>query len=475
MPFKVSVSLGADTIKNPTFTRVTIRHTHQVASGIQGTPTIGMTIADCFIRMNDGHGILIGNDTHIINTTSITRKVSGGPGSDDNAGVVGNGKSGLRIERSFLEGRLAGVQLKNNCTDVRIIDSVLNGSHYGFQSKCGDDIEVIRCTISGDSARGNEGGIPPTPYHGVFIEDKTGCEPGALRFVNCDISARSNKRNQSAFGVYVENAPASTDGPVTFENCTITAFQEAPTGETDTAQSFGVRADEADSIALIGGSISSSDGDEREPDQYDIRCPTPLLPDGEIAISTSGTEFSKWFGPVGAAVAPVPVVQRTIGVPAAASAVVYGPTTLPATEQEVTTLLTNPSGYRVLNVTLSQAHAASYTLVVIGTNAAGERIADAIIVSQGQTSAAGVKPFNTVTKLIVQAGSGTVSVGTTDTLGLKFPIESIAAVQQQGRMAAASTGYTIGSPGTVVASRSTVAVAPITTGDSLEWAARASE
>ncbi|MCC7389501.1 MAG: right-handed parallel beta-helix repeat-containing protein [Phycisphaerales bacterium] len=470
IPVRFSGSLAADSIVDPTFTRVCIRHTNQVNAGIQGGPSLRMTITDCDLYKLDGHGIIAGNDTHITNTTTVTRKVTAGPGDNDNAGVSANGTSGLRIENSFLEGRLAGVQLKSDCSDVIITNSILYGSHYGLRSECGDRIEVSGCSISGDSSRGQLSAVPQLQYHGVSVDDKEGCEPGVIVFTNCEIEGRSLVGDIDAHGVYIEAAPGSADGPVRFEGCVIRAEQGAA-APADPGRSFGARADEADSITLVGGTVSSVDIDERETDQYDLRGPDGGTVQG---IAVAGTEFSKWYGPVGAAVAPSPMVQRTITVPAASNTGVNGPTTLTGSEQTITGFITQPQGYRVLKLTLSQTQGADFTAIVIGDNAAGERIADAIEVSAGQTSAQGAKPFLGVTKIILPAGSGTASIGTTDILGLEFPVASGAAVQQQGKMASAGTAYTIGAPGTVYPAHATVDAATITTGDSFEWAIRAS-
>ena len=473
--FRIPLAVTQDAVTSVEILGVTARSTGHGGGGIHAASTKGLRVVNCDFLLHDGMAIRVGNDATIDASSFITRTISAASAGDDNAGLIADGVTNLAVGNSHLEARKHGVLLTGDCTGVRIEGCVLNGSHFGLRTECGDDIEVVASAISGDSSRGNDGNINPTHYHGVSIVDDTGCGPGVIRFTNCEIVARSEEdERQDAYGVYVEAAPSAADGPVTFENCTISALQAAPAGETDVAECFGIRADEADAVSLIGGSVSSFDGDERETDQFDIRCPNPPLSGVATAIALSGVECSKWFGPVGAAVAPTPAVQRTIAVPAASNTAVNGPTTLTGSEQTITGFITQPQGYRVLKLTLSQTQGADYTAIVIGDNAAGERIADAIKVSAGQTSAQGAKPFLGVTKIILPAGSGTASIGTTDILGLEFPVASGAAVQQQGKMASAGTAYTIGAPGTVDDLYATVDVSTITTGDSFEWAVRAS-
>ncbi|MCC7390462.1 MAG: hypothetical protein IT431_17045 [Phycisphaerales bacterium] len=465
--FRVPLSVAQDAVTNVEVLGVVGRGTGHGGGAIYAPSTDGMRVVGCDFLLHDGNSLSVGNNATIDSSSFITRTVSTVNAGNDNAGLVADEVTGLVVRNSLLEARKYGVNLKGDCDAVRIEGCVLRGSHFGLRTQCGDGIEIVGSMILGDSSLGVESSQNPPDVHGVCVETISGCDPGVIRFTNCEIVANSGDRRLSAYGVYVKAAPSPTDGPVTFENCTVSSSQAAPAGQVDIAQCYGVAADEAASIEMIGGSVSAADGDEREHEQYDLRCPTS-------GIAISGTEFSKWLGPIGAAVAPSPMVQRTIAVPAASNTAVNGPTTLTGSEQTITGFITQPQGYRVLKLTLSQTQGADYTAIVIGDNAAGERIADAIKVSAGQTSAQGAKPFLGVTKIILPAGSGTASIGTTDILGLEFPIASGAAVQQQGKMAPAGTAYTIGAPGTVDDLYATVDVSTITTGDSFEWAVRAS-
>lgn len=417
--------------------------------------------------------VTVGTDTQIIDSSIVVDRNSvDSPFAEyDSAGVYGNGISGLRIANSRIIGLGWGIRLDNNCRDVQVSHSTLTGTHFGVFLECGDGISFNHCMITADSA-GNNPAINPPDYHGVFIGNKDSaptCEPGAIRFSNCTIAATSNYDNLDARGVYIRAAPSSASGPVVFRDCNISArvtVVDADDGHE--ARAYGVIADETGSAALDGGSIVTRDADEREDIQYDVYNNSP-----GIAIATTGVRYTKWKGPVGAAVQPDAVTQRIIGVSVVSDTAILPATGLTTSEQTIATGITQPDVYRVLSVKGNQA-GMTQKVYIIGRNWGNERITD-VLTLNGTTPVYGAKAFRSVDKIILpaQSASGqTVAVGNSSKLGLYQPVNASADVLQQGRKAAAATSYTLETVGTVDATNATIDVGvavPIAPGDSFEF------
>ena len=84
---------------------------------------------------------------------------------------------------------------------------------------------------------------------------------------------------------------------------------------------------------------------------------------------------SKWKGPIRSAGRQRSIVQRTINVGVPSDTAVLGYTDLTASEQTITTGITNPDVYRVLKV--KRGHSTGeQTFTIIGTNFAGATITD---------------------------------------------------------------------------------------------------
>lgn len=91
-----------------------------------------------------------------------------------------------------------------------------------------------------------------------------------------------------------------------------------------------------------------------------------------------------------------------------------------STQPAVTAGITNPAVPRCLSIT-GNAGGIAGNVVITGTDMAGATITDTIALS-GTSTVAGVKAFATVTSIAypvqTNAGTDTVSIGTTDKLGL---------------------------------------------------------
>lgn len=108
--------------------------------------------------------------------------------------------------------------------------------------------------------------------------------------------------------------------------------------------------------------------------------------------------------------------------PAASNNLVLAATTLTASTQTATTGLTNPAVPRALSVTGNAAGIAG-NVVITGTNIKGDVITETLALS-GTSTVQGSKAFATVTSIQLpaktNASGDTVSVGTTNKLGLPF-------------------------------------------------------
>jgi hypothetical protein len=454
---------------------VTIEKSGLGLPAIHGHKCTRMRISECRAFIVDGNAVSVGDDCRITDSVIIVDERFGeGGGHDDTAAIKGTARTGLRVSGCKLEARLQGMTL-SECSDVVVSDCELLGSHSGVSLNCGDDILFQNCTIVADSAKG----IHQTPYYEAYNGVQIGaaqCEPGSIRFVGCRIRAHSAIDNHSANGVYVNAAPDPSDGPVQFIDCSISSDVTVIDEEHEhQARAFGVVGDEADAVALIGGSVTSSDADEREDDQFDLANNAA----SGLGIRVSGTKLSKWKGPIGAAGRQKSVVQRTIDVAAPSAVAILASTPLTEEEQPNVTPDHQPDVYRVLSVR-GKVGGMTQDVYIVGTDWGGNPITDKITLDGTTNPVEGVKPFKTVDHIILPARSAIgqqVSVGTTTKLGLQFPISAVSDVQQLGKKASNENSYTLISIGqdAVDAVYATVDVGTIAADDSFEWAVLASE
>ncbi len=478
--FALRLASGSEGSKDLNLDGVVIRAT-QGGNLIDAALAATLRMNNCDILNVDANFLVaVGDHTTITNCSLVIDKDFGPNriGHDDGAAVQAAGKSGLCISSSRLHGREGGLRLLKNCRDVVVSNCELGGVFYGVRLECGEDIQLQNCRLVADERLRRRDDPNPPPelppqYAALWIDDRQtdpACQPGRIRLAACDLHAVNEQdQDRSVFGVLASAAPTAAAGPVRLSECTIEArLLDA----TSNGRCFGAAALRAPALALLGGAVTSLDADEREPNQFDLFNNVPLFP--STAIAVSGTRFSKWRGPIGPAVQASSLVQRVVNVAAAADDAVLAATALTASEQEITTGITNPDVYRVLSVRGNQA-VMNQTVIVVGTNAAGESIADAITLV-GTTAASGVKPFRSVRKIILppQSGPGQqVSVGTTTWLGLPVPFSSTTDLLQQARLAVGAGSYTVEPPGSLNPTWSTVDVGTIIAGDSFEFTVQA--
>lgn len=108
-------------------------------------------------------------------------------------------------------------------------------------------------------------------------------------------------------------------------------------------------------------------------------------------------------------------------VSAATAGAVMASTNGSASNQTITTGLTNPDVPRVLAVTLGGSGFSADSVVISGTNVEGKKITDTIVYTSSTGQVVGLLVFKTVTSVLLKGtlgASATVTVDTTNQLGL---------------------------------------------------------
>lgn len=445
-----------------------VRGTHQGTGDIGLTNTTDARLVNVDVVTEDANVLEAGTDTYIAHSTIMVANRFGSAVSDgdDTFAVKVDGKSGLRVYQCDLQARLYGVWITGGADDIIISNSTITGAHSGLRIDGGADVRVSGCTILASSEIGNSS--VHSEYVGVHLKKDGTTDPSEVVFDSCKISAHSAETADDATAIVADSGVA---GATLFINCDIHAEQTATA--TNTATAYGVRADTADAIHLIGGSITSGDADDTETDQYDIKNESWNANPAVIPIRTSSVQFSKWLGPIGAVRGPRAVAQRVLDVADADDDAVLSATALTGTTQVITTGITNPDTYRALTAT--GGGGATGTATIVGTDWSGAQIADTVTIDGDPTN----KPFRTVTKVILPAGGAgeTVSIGTSKILGLQFPIDDTSVLDQSRKITVQSKSvYAVESLGTVDANYATVDVAAtdLTTPQDLQWSANRS-
>jgi len=456
----IVVNQGNQVPRNMVFENLTIEASGSGNVGIDSTVAEGVTIRNCSISTGvtsgDGHGILPGSSTSIIDTT-IT------PNGSGRHGVLAVDETALTMQGCTITAPSAAVRLEMGSTygAVTLERCVLTGGSIGFDIFGGDSLLMTDCVVSA-AGLGAVSGVR-------FSSDGTHPLGSLLAFSN-KISAISTGAGQTVRGVEAISAPADPKNQMRFENCEISATSKNATA----GQVAGVWAGQADAVVVVGGKVSSASVDasgvhvNEAANVYDLE---NAASGGGLGIRVSGAEISKWKGGIRPAERPRPVIQRTINV-AAAGGTIHAGVPLGSVPTAPTG---QPGVYRVLSIRGNDP-SMSGNVYIVGTDWGGNPITD-VIALNGQSVVQGVKPFKAVTWIVVPSGSSsyTVAVSTTNKLGLYKPISAETDVIQQGRKAQSASSYTLEpSVGTVDAVYATVNVA-VTAGDSFEWALLASE
>ena len=425
-----------DEAENVTITGLFVRKPSFGGRGIEAEFATNLTVENCDILAHDGDGLIVGPNTIVRDSSIVVRKDYGsddgcGSSEDDKPGVTVKGSiDGVVFDNCYLEGRLAGVTIGSGASDVTILASEMRGGTAGVSINGASDVSIANSSLDGDSALGLGTGIPAPQHYGLRVYGTT----SNITVASSVLTAISTTA-RDAMGVMVGDAPS--DRPLQVLDCVITARVSG------TGVAHGARSDAVEGLALIGGSVDALDADERQTDLYDLYNPTE---DNEIHVRTTGTTFSRWFGEIGAAVGEEVDVQRVVNIPSAGNATVLAATTLQAAERAITANITSPYAYRVLSVTGNRP-LMNGSVIIIGKDWGNRPIADSIIVS-GTITSKGVKAFRFVDKIILPPwtttlNGETISIGTTETLGLHAPISGAGDLLQIGQKASAASAYTL--------------------------------
>lgn len=439
--------------------------------GIYAPEVQDLRIANTRVKTADGHGIEIvkptdGSAPENITMTGVTVDAAG----SDQVGVRLFAAEHVTIDNSRINSEYNdGIDVFGDSQNVTVRGCEIRAGESGVRILLGDRILLSGCHIMADNSTSDA-----TNLVGLFYDRLSGppVPQGPTDIVAMDCRIEAVGAGTSAETSYVTTAvQTDTETYPRVVNCQIvaTAAKDAVYGV------FGGGGSNLDSnVMVLGGVITTGCSDEKQTEVWDLRRQNPSGGTGHVLVS--GTRFSKWRGVIESAERPRSAVQRTINVLAPSTNEILSTTLLTDAEQEVVSGFSSPDVYRVLSAT-GTAAGMDQDVYIIGTDWAGSQITDKITLN-GTSTVAGVKPFQTVTKIILPArnnGTQGVMIGYTAELGLQSPVSATSDVLQQGRKASAATAYTLESLGTVNVAYATIDVSSITNADSFEWAVLASQ
>lgn len=477
----IEIVKGTAVPKDITIEGVTIRAGGDGMNGMDGAVATDVRVFDCDIETEEvqnagagGYGMDIGDRWTIQNVTVNAQADAVPPQA---SGIRMTGVDGVTIENSQISSTHSrGLWIIADSQNVTVRDSQISGGSDGVRILLGDHILLDSCHIVADNSE-SDYSYPV----GLFYDRPSGSggqfSPTDIVAVGCRIEVIAT----SASTVQAVGVQSDTETFPRLLNCEIiaTAVKSAVYGVYGGG---GMGFDP--NIVVIGGSITTrvddgdpnSNEDEKQTEVWDLRQDNPTGGTGSVLVS--GTRMSKWSGPIQSAERPRAVIQRTIDVSVADDDGILTATGLTGSEQPNTTPTFQPDVYRVLSVTGNKPFMFQ-DVYIIGTDWADNDITDKIQLNE-TTPRRGVKPFKTVTKIILPAQNNpgeTVTVGTTTKLGLYYPIASTSDVLEQGRKSSGATSYTLESisPTDIDVTYSTVQVSLLVGGVSFEWAILASQ
>ena len=422
---------GTPVPKNIVIEGVTIEAAGTDNDGILGTDADGVRIFDCNITSADGIGINVGNNFEIINSV-----VTSDGTTQTRPGLMVHGKIGLRVSNCKIEGGFRGLEIRGGVAgvpvsrNIEIVASEIRGASEGmyfYNFPVADEPDVVRfrgCYLVAD------GNIAGSHVYPVYLDG--GSADSDVVFQGCRIEALGGSVPVAVAAVQIDNTENTR-----FVDCDFRAVSE---NTTAAARVEGIRCREAN-VTVIGGSIETSQaGFDKAIDVFD------LVGNAASAdhIFVSGTEFSKWIGLINAAGRQRSVTQRLLNV------VGKKPQRLVANGDldgvAITVGTPQLATYRAIRVKWNNASGDDITVVAEGTNWAGDKIAEAFVLSTVTPEVQGNKPFNRVETIYIPDAPGNIDVGTTDKLGLYYPLSATTDVIQEALLV--SNVYTTQSVGT---------------------------
>jgi len=411
-----------DTPQNVEITGVTIDANGPDKNCLNGVDAQDVTLSNCILESAADDGAEAGTnfsfDTCTIRATDDTKTA---------LSMVG--ESGLEISNSLIGVEVPGTAeadrskrgiLIDGGSDVEISNSIIRGVEEGVRlDQPGDDVVFRACIIQAEGAPTGAG----SQVAAVFGEANDANTDTPPVFQSCRLEAIGGTDASTTEAVKAAEID-QTDG-VRFADCAFRAVSR----NDGVDEVFGIECRKQE-VFITGGIIETivepdTTAAEKVTDVFDlVSNDAGLSPVPEADhIFIAGTRFSKWLGAINAEERERSVQQRLLSVDDESTTAVHAGIDLTSQEQEVTTGITDPDVYRVLSVAGNQA-GMSQDVYIVGTNWAGDAISEKYTLN-GTSTVEGDKPFRTVTKIIAPAESQsnqTVTVGTTNRLGLYYPI-----------------------------------------------------
>ena len=447
---------------------VTINADGSSAAGIYIDEAENVLISACTIDSDNADGIELIKDTVSPTDITVTNSAITANASGQN-GVEGTAV-GLSIRNSQINSVLSRAINLSFVNGFVLADSSVVAGLQGVSLSVPTDILIVGSQIE-SGAPGVELYTATEPLRiadsSITVNvDNAWLEPWCIRN---DTSAsatliveRTRLECVQAGSGYA--APIGVDAaPMTLIDCDLIARN------TGTGWAIGIDATRPYSgYQMVGGSITTSSVDERQTEVWDVlRDTSPTN-----VFSMSRVSSSKWKGPINAAGTPRSETQRMLSVDAASDTGILTLKTLSAGEQTFTSGFTQPDVYRTVEVVgIGTWTGFGTNVYVIGTDWGSNPITEKFNLTGSAPIVTGMKPFKTITKIILpasQVGSQEVKVGTTDKLGLYYPLSATTDVLQESRLL--SGVYTNQTLGTVDEVYSTVIPSSFSAGDSFEWA-----
>ena len=382
----------------------------------------------------------------------------------DRHGITVLDKDNLRIRNSQITAYdtalLMDATTNGDCDSIEISDSVFRALKTGvyLHNNC-KNVLIQNSTCFADSSVVQS---PPTniTMRGVWMKLDLGTNAPAAIFQNCLIRAAGSAQYVTAIELGAAKATRFIECDIRGDT---TSTDE--TGRAEGVLSFLAAGQDA---AIVNGAITTTSIFDKVTEVYDVKSDQGVTP-----LKVSGTRFSKWRGAPVSAERPVSITQQIVNVRPGTTNAILPAVTLTDDPQEFPPVSPSPSqpdAYRVLSITVTGSNPPSQHVYVVGTDWAGNKIVDKILIAPG--TVIGNKPFKTVTKIYLPAKTGplqTVSVGTTHRFGLYNPISATSDALRQGRKASTANSYTLEAVGTVDVVFSWVEPFPVSMGDSFEW------
>jgi len=459
----------AGTVDAPT--EIVVERTTMSASaadkmGIDGSDAENVRIVDSEIESPQGIVVAVGDHYEIIGCTlSSERSTKGG------VAIRVDDRAGLAVLGSTLNGCMRGIECHIASDDVSIIGSAIRSIRLGLFIETFTDPgpmnwQWLNCAIVGENIAEDGSGIALSLVQAIYLDHPR--FPSDVVFHSCRIEAIAHPGDSASPTnvecIQIDNLPGTQ-----FIDCDWRAISLV----NDDVLTLGLFTNNTATV-LVGGSFETAAPNYAKATRvFDIQT-VPKVGKTPPVYAT-GTRFSKWEGRVFSEGRARAVTQRMINLDAANDDSILVATNLTDGEQTINEqdLDGQPDVYRVLSVTGNDGDLIQ-DVYIEGTNWANDRIVEKITLD-GTNTVNGRKPFKSVTSVILPGSEvlgQTVKIGTTDVLGLYYPVDDATDVLQVGTKSSADSTYTVNPPvlSNVSVDFATYDLATIADGDSVEFA-----